>query len=265
MSKNKYNVGNGLPFILTVLVSIFLIVPIIVIFLISLSSSRYLEFPPPSYTFVWYKIIFSGSAWIIPFINSVIVASITGLFSVLFGLFASLGFLHISGRWKKFFLIYFLSPLIMPVIIIAVSLFFFYSHLGLVETRTGLILSHIVITFPISFFVITNSLTSIDSKLENTAQVLGEKPFKSFARITLPLLKPSLITSFLLNFIISFDEPVIAIFIAGTRTITLPKKLWDGIKYEINPSIAAVSVILVLIVAIIILILRKLKKYNLNF
>lgn len=245
---------SKLPLVISILTGIYLLCPIIIIIIISFSSSKYLEFPPPSYSLTWYSQVLSNESWLKSFLTSFEVAIATSMISTFLGICASVGLMGIAFPGKKYLITFFLSPLFIPVIIIAVSSYFFYSGLGLIETKLGLIISHSVLSFSLTFLIIFSSLASLGNQYEIAARTLGEKPIYAFFRITLPLIKPGLIAAFLLSFITSFDEPVIAIFIAGTRTITLPKKMWDGIQYEIDPSITVVSVILIVITLVVIFI-----------
>jgi ABC-type spermidine/putrescine transport system permease subunit II len=138
-----------------------------------------------------------------------------------------------------------LSPLVVPVIILAVGLYYLYAHLHLNNTLTGLVLGHLVLTLPYVVVVVSASLEDLDSTLEQAALGLGATPLRAFRRVTLPLIAPGVAVAFLFSFLTSFDEVVLAVFITGPETTTLPRKMWEGIRFELNPTIAAVSTLLI--------------------
>lgn len=247
------------PTVIAFIVSLYLIIPIIIIAIISFSSSRYLEFPPPDYSWKWYESLIGNDSWLAAFTTSFEVAIMVTILSVFLGTIASISLTRIRFKGKNFLYILFLTPLIIPVIVTAVSSYFFYSALGLIETKLSLVLSHTALALPLVIFTISASLSNLNRNIELAAQTLGAHPVNAFFKVTLPLIKPGIIAGALLSFITSFDEPVIAIFIAGTRTVTLPKKMWDGIRYEIDPTTTAVSVIIIVFSSVLILSIQLFK------
>ncbi len=243
--------SNPILYMLAFCTVIFLIVPVVVIILISFSSSRYLEFPPQNYSLRWYQNLFSDTSWLDSILLSLEVAILVTIIASALGTLAALGLIRSNNLLKKFMHSFFLAPLIIPVIVTGVASYFYYSTFGLIETRISLIFSHTVLALPIVIISVSTSLHNLDHSLELVARTLGATPFNAFRRITLPLIRPGILSGGLFAFIISFDEPVIALFIAGTKAVTLPKRMWDGIQYEIDPTVASVSTIIILFTSLI--------------
>jgi putative spermidine/putrescine transport system permease protein len=167
------------------------------------------------------------------------------IIATLLGTLAS--FALVRGDLKAKGLIYgiILSPMIIPVIVIAVGTYYFFARVHLVGTRVGLILAHTVLAIPFVVVNVTATLQGFDVTLERAALSLGANRLVTFMRVTFPLIKPGMISGALFAFITSFDEVVIAVFISGTRAATLPKQMWDGIREAINPTISAVASLLI--------------------
>lgn len=227
------------------MIFLFLTLPIFVIIPISFSSAKYLQFPPRGFSLQWYRDFFSNRVWISATLLSLRVATITMVFATILGTMASIAL--VRGKFKGKNLIYgfILSPMIIPVIIVAVAVYFFFAKLHLIGTSLGLILAHTVLALPFVVVNVSATLKGFDETLEWSAMSLGASRFKAYMKVTFPLIRPGIISGALFAFITSFDEVVIAIFISGAYAVTLPKQMWDGIRIHINPTIAAVSTILV--------------------
>jgi putative spermidine/putrescine transport system permease protein len=243
-------------------VFIFLMLPLFVILPISFSASPYLEFPPRGFSFQWYQRYLHSSAWIDSTLLSIRVALLTTFFSTVIGTLASLGLAKSKFRGKRFINALIISPMVVPAIIIAVSFYFLFAKWNLIGTASGLILAHTVMALPFVVVNVTAALKGFDERLEQAAMNLGANRFETFMKITLPLISPGVITGALFAFITSFDEIVIAIFIAGSRAATLPKQMWDGIRMEINPTTAAVSTLLVAISILLLLTVEMLRRHS---
>jgi putative spermidine/putrescine transport system permease protein len=186
----------------------------------------------------------------------------TTFFSTVIGTLASIGLTKSKFKGKRLINAIIISPMVVPAIIIAVSFYFLFAKWHLIGTETGLILAHTVMALPFVVVNVTAALKGFDERLEQAAMNLGANRFETFMRITLPLISPGVITGALFAFITSFDEIVIAIFIAGSRAATLPKQMWDGIRMEINPTTAAVSSLLVSISILLLLAVELLRRYS---
>lgn len=222
-----------------------LVLPILIVIPISFSSAEFLRFPPPGFSLQWYERYFTNVSWIEPTIRSFQIASITCITATILG--TILAFVLVKGKFpgKNIIYSFALSPMVIPPIITAIAIYFFYSKLRLVGTITGLVIAHTVLALPFVLVLVSTTLKGFDVTLERASLSLGANPLKTFLFVTLPIIRPGVLSGALFAFITSFDELICAIFIAGVKATTLPKKMWDGLLMEINPTIAAVSSLLI--------------------
>jgi putative spermidine/putrescine transport system permease protein len=242
------------------LVMAFLLLPLAAMVPMSFSSSALLRLPPPGFSLRWYEAYLFDQRWMEATLNSVLVGTATAVFSVVLGVCAAYGLARSTWKWKAIVQAFVLAPLLVPSIVIAVGTYYLFSFLYLNGTYTGLIIGHTIITFPYTVVVITASLERFDFRLEQIAVSLGATPLRTFFAVTLPIIRPAVIVALLFAFLNSFDEVVIATFLAGPETTTLPKQMWDGIRYELSPVIAAISSILITLSSIIILVTEVLNR-----
>jgi len=156
-------------------------------------------------------------------------------FAVIRGKFLGKNFIYALG----------VSPMIIPHIISAIAIYFFFSRLHLVGTIPGIVAAHTILAIPFVLVLVITTLKRFDETLERASLSLGASPLKTFWYVTLPIIRPGVVSGALLAFIVSFDEVIVVIFIAGTKAVTLPKRMWDGIRLEIDPTIAAVAALLI--------------------
>ena len=241
-------------------VFLFLISPTLIVIPISFSSSRFLKFPPPGFSLQWYENYFGGRDWISATVLSFEVAAITTITATILG--TLLAVTLVRGKFPCKNIIYFMavSPMIVPLIITAISLYFFFSKLHLVGTIPGLVAAHTVLTIPFVLVIVSGTLKGFDETLERASLSLGANPLKTFLYVTFPIIRPGVISGALFAFIISFDELVVVIFISGVSGVTLPKRMWDGIRLEIDPTIAAVSSLLVGLSSMMLLLMNVIKR-----
>jgi putative spermidine/putrescine transport system permease protein len=187
------------------------------------------------------------------------VAVLTSLFSTLLAIPTSIGLVRYKFPGKKILMGLIVSPLVVPTIIVAIGLYFFYADLKMIGSIPGLVLAHSLVAFPVVVVVLTASLKGLDVNLEYAAMNLGANPVRTFKEITLPLIRPAILSGSLFAFIMSFDELIITMFICG-RMITLPKRMWDSVREEIDPTIAAVSTMLIFLSLILLLIIELYRK-----
>ncbi len=230
-------------------VFLFLFLPIAIVFPLSVSSAPYLEFPPPGFSWQWFERYFGDPDWIDATIRSLEIATATVVLSLATGL--PLAYALVRGRfWGRAALDRLMAtPMIVPAIIFSVAIYGLFSRLRLVGTWYGLAIAHTILALPFVLIVVKAGLSGLDRNLEAAAQGLGAGRLTTIRRIVLPQIGPSLISAALLAFITSFDELVVALFLAGSQ-MTLPKKMFDNIRMEIDPTIAAVSVLQILMIAV---------------
>jgi len=227
--------------------------PILIVIPMSFSPKRIIEFPPQGFSLKWYLSYFTNPQWIDATLRSFRVALGVAFLSTLVGVLAAFGLVRGQFRGKGCLTAFILSPLIIPVIIKAVSVYYFFSKLHLVGTELGLVLAHTASAIPYNVIIVASTLINFDETLERASMNLGANRIRTFFHITLPLIQTGLISAALFAFISSFDELIIAIFISGVKAITLPKMMWDGIRFEVNPTLTAISSIFILLSTVLLL------------
>lgn len=226
---------------------LFLLTPIFILLPLSFSASPFLQFPPSDWSLRWYATYFSRQDWIGPTITSFQVACVTAILVTALGLAAAIGVTRSRSRWAPIALALMLSPAMIPTLIIAVALYFQMSAIGLAGTRAGLVIAHLVIGLPIVVLILIGGLRRADQRPEMAARSLGASPVRAFMKTTFVMIRPSIVAAGLFAFLASFDDVTVALFISGTSAMTLPVKMWESVRLELDPTLAAVSSVLVLI------------------
>ena len=247
------------------LVLFFLVMPLIAVIPISFSSSPFLQFTsqmlafePEAYSLRWYKMLIGDCSdpgittvctdrWVRGAQNSLFIGIIATFLATTLGIMASLGLSRSHMPFRKAIMAIMISPLVVPLIITASGLFFFFAKFNLVATYTGLIFAHTVLGLPFVVITVTATLVGFDQNLTRAAASLGGSPFLNFFKIQMPLILPGVISGGLFAFITSFDEVVIVLFVGGPEQVTLPRQMWSGIRQEISPTILSAATILVII------------------
>jgi putative spermidine/putrescine transport system permease protein len=226
---------------------LYLLFPILIVMPLSFSAGTYLSFPPPGFSLRWYANFFTradwlGAAGLSLWIGGAVMALATAL-----GTPAALALVRGDFRGRRLLAAFIISPLIAPVIIVAIGVYFFYARLGLVGNPYALVLAHTCLAVPFVVINVSATLQGFDERLEQAAMNLGATPWRTFWQVTFPLIRPGVLAGALFAFISSFDELVVALFVSGSTAVTLPRKMWESIRFEIDPTIAAVSSILVVL------------------
>ncbi|GLU29761.1 ABC transporter permease subunit [Brucella sp. NBRC 12950] len=238
----------------------FLMLPTLIVIPIAFTSSQFLEFPPPGFSLDWFRAYFTSDLWLSATLRSFGVAFATAIFATVIGGFAALALARSRSRWAGLIFAFFLAPMIVPRIVIAVGLFYLFAQIGLVATNTGLVIGHTVLALPFAFVAIAAVLKSYDWRLDQAAATLGANKLQALRFVTVPLIRSGLTAAFLFAFITSFDELTVAIFVSGGIKTTLPKQMWDDMILQLNPTLAAVSVVVFLIVTTLLLAAEKLRR-----
>lgn len=246
--------------IYSVLLFAFLMLPTLVVLPIAFTSSQFLEFPPPGYGLEWFRTYFTSDLWVAATIRSFGVAFATAIVATVIGGFAALALARSRSRWRGIIFAFFLAPMIVPRIVIAVGLFYLFAQMGLVATDLGLVIGHTVLALPFAFVAIAAVLKSYDWRLDQAAATLGANRVQALRFVTVPLIKSGLTAAFLFAFITSFDELTVAIFVSGGVKTTLPKQMWDDMILQLNPTLAAVSVVVFIVVTTLLLAAEKLRR-----
>ncbi|MEB3102094.1 ABC transporter permease [Ferviditalea candida] len=227
------------------LILIALIAPILVVIPLSFTSASFFSFPLPGLSTKWYISFLENREWVEGAGRSIFVAILTAVISTVLGTMAATAATRLRFWGKRVFMSLMVAPMIIPIIIVGIALYHSFAPLKLTDTLTGLILAHSILAIPIVFVTITASLKGIDRNLEQAAMGLGSTPIGAFFKITLPLIRPAVLSGSLFAFITSLDELVVTIFIAGAKTRTLPVVMWENLRTQVDPTIAAVSAILI--------------------
>lgn len=238
-------------YVLGGLVLLFLVLPSLLVIPLSFSDSRYLAFPPPGWSTRWYEAYFEAVEWRDATVVSFTAATATMVISTVLGTLAAYS-LHTSGsRFTQIAYAAFMLPLIIPGILIAIGVFLLYAQVGLNNTLTGIILAHSVMAIPLVVITVASGLKSYDMNQEMVARSLGASRPWAFLTVTLPQIRISVISGALLAFITSLDEVVISLFIAGGEMATLTRRMFNALRDEIDPTIAAISTLLILMSVIL--------------
>jgi len=232
---------------LAVIIMCLLVIPTVIVIPMSFSDSQYLEFPPQTWSLRWYHEYLDTPRWMNATVTSFKVASLTMLVATPFGTMAAYGLFVSGSRLGKIVFFMLMTPMIVPVILIAIGTFYVFGKLGLVNSILGLVLAHTVLSVPIVMIIITAALRTYDLNQERVAQSLGSTRLRAFFEITLPQLKFSLLTAALLAFLTSFDEVIISIFLSGGGNSTLTKQMFSALRDYIDPTIAAISTLMIVL------------------
>ena len=241
------SVPRVILYLVTGLTLFYLLFPVFVVVPVSFSSAQYLQFPPPGLSLQWYEKYFGREDWVDATLLSLRIGAITALLATVLGTLASLALVRGRFRGRQAVNSFIVSPMIIPGIIVAIGVYFFYARLQIVGSPFGLALAHTALAIPFVVVNVSATLYGFDERLEFAAMNLGANRWQTFFRVTLPIIRPGVLAGALFAFITSFDELIVALFVSGTGAVTLPRKMWDGIRMEIDPTIAAVSTLLILI------------------
>jgi putative spermidine/putrescine transport system permease protein len=247
----------------------FLVAPIIIIVPLSFNATPYFSFTegmltldPSAYSLRWYQDMIDNPQWFAALKNSTYVAVAATLIATILGTVAALGLANSKMPFRNAVLALLISPMIVPVIISAAGMYFFYTRFGLSQTYLGIILAHAALGTPFVVITVTATLSGFDHSLVRAGASLGATPVYTFFTVTFPLIRPGVISGGLFAFGTSFDEVVVALFITGVEQRTVPRQMWSGIREQISPTILAVASVLILMSVMLLLTLELLRRRN---
>jgi putative spermidine/putrescine transport system permease protein len=245
--------GHIALYVACALVFLYLVAPILIVIPISFSSAMYLAFPPPGFSLQWYQRYFGGNIWLGPTFLSLQIALVSAFFSTLLGVPAAVGL--VRGRFPGRNLInaLALAPMIVPEIIFAVAVFYAFAAVHLVGNIQGLIIAQVAVGIPFVVINVSSALYGVDERLERAAQSLGASPLRAFWSITLPLIRPAVFAGALFAFLSSWDDLLVPLFLSGSTAVTLPLKMWQGLRDSIDPTVSAASTLLIAISTLLLL------------
>jgi putative spermidine/putrescine transport system permease protein len=234
-----------------VLTVAFLVVPIAIVVPLGFSASPYLEFPPAGFSLQWYARYFASATWMAATWLSTQIALGTTALALAIGVPAAFGLVRSPVRGKGLLLAFFMAPIIVPYIVTAIAVYFVFARVGLLGHPLGLLAAHTLLAVPKVVVIVAAALKGFDRTLERASQSLGAGPWTTFWRVTYPGIRPAVVTAALFAFLTSFDEIILSMFITGPSAVTLPKLMWDAVRLEIDPTIAAASSLLIAVAILI--------------
>lgn len=233
--------------VFTALVLLFLMAPILAVIPLSFNAEPYFSYPMPGLSLQWYRDFFGNQRWTGALLLSAKLAVTVTIFSTMLGILAALGLSRTQLPLRSVILGLLLLPMIVPVIIVAVAVFMAFGYFGLIGTFAGLALAHTALATPFVVITVTSTLTSFDWTLQRAAQGLGATSFFTFRKVILPLILPGVVTGAIFAFVTSFDEVVVALFLASAEQRTLPKQMFSGMREMISPTITAAATVQVVL------------------
>jgi putative spermidine/putrescine transport system permease protein len=237
----------------------FLLLPILVIMPLSFSDSSFLVYPIPGWSLKWYENLFTSSEWSRAAKNSFIVAPSATLIATTLGTMAAVGLARTNFAVKGLLMSLLIAPMVVPIVVVAVSTYLFFAPLGFADSYAGLIIVHAALGAPFVLTTVLATLQGFNHNLVRASLSLGATPLATFFRITLPVIAPGVISGALFAFATSFDEVVVTLFLAGPEQVTLPRQMFTGIRENITPTIAAVATLLIVFTTSLLLVLEWLR------
>jgi putative spermidine/putrescine transport system permease protein len=227
-------------------VLLFLLLPILVIIPLSFSDSSFLVYPIQEWSLKWYRELFGSAEWARAARNSFIIAPAATFLATGLGTLAAVGLARTGFPFKGLLMSLLISPMVVPIVVVGVSAYLFFAPLGLADSYLALILVHAALGAPFVLTTVLATLQGFNDNLVRASLSLGETPLRTFFRVTLPVIAPGVISGALFAFATSFDEVVVVLFLAGPDQLTLPRQMFNGIRENISPTIAAVATLLIL-------------------
>lgn len=237
--------------IVTSLIVLFLLLPVLIIVPMSFSSSRYLEFPPPSFSDQWYKAFFNNPQWVKSLEITIELAIITTILSLILGILASEGLVKSEFKGKNLLIEIFMMPMLVPGIIVGMAIYRYEAGMNLQGTFLGLVIAHTLMAVPFVIRTLLASLTGLNPNYELASRSLGANSFTTFMKVTFPIIKPALFSGAMFAFATSFDEIVVTQFLSGVKISTLPKRIWDGLNQQLDPTITAIAAIVIVFITLV--------------
>jgi putative spermidine/putrescine transport system permease protein len=240
-------------------VLVYLLLPILVVIPLSFSESSFLVYPIHAWSLKWYQNLFGSDEWVRAAKNSFIVAPAATLIATVLGTLAAVGLSRTQFPFKGLLMSLLIAPMVVPIVVVGVSTYLFFAPLGLADSYLGLIVVHAALGAPFVLTTVLATLQGFNHNLVRASLSLGVSPLETFFRVTLPVIAPGVISGALFAFATSFDEVVVALFLAGPEQLTLPRQMFNGIRENISPTIAAVATLLIVFTTSLLLALEWLR------
>jgi putative spermidine/putrescine transport system permease protein len=240
--------------ILGVVIGALLVLPTLVVIPMSFSSGDMLSFPPQGFSMRWYRFVFTDPTWTSAMAESIRVAILTMVLSGILGLATALAIVRGRLSFKGPLQVLVLSPMIMPLVVLAVGMYFVFSDWRILGSVGGLVLAHSVVAYPLVYLSVSTSLQGLDETLELASASLGAGRLYTLRRVILPLIAPGVLTGALFAFTMSWDELILSIFLAGPTVKTLPVRMWEQIQTELTPALAVAATLVMTLTITLILV-----------
>lgn len=224
---------------------LFLVLPALIAIPVSLTPKRFLSMPKGEYSLRHFENLFTSPDWLSSFAQSGIIAASTAVLATALGTLCAIGLWRVTSRYTEVVRAFLLLPLIIPQIISAMVFYRLLVPIGLIDSYPGLILAHTVLATPLVLITVSASLANFDPKLEQASRNLGASTWTTMRRVILPSIRPGVIAGALFAFILSWDEIVVTLFISKFSVYTLPRRMWNGIRENTDPTVAAAAVVLI--------------------
>ena len=237
----------------------FLVLPITVVFPVSLTDRRYLSLPQDAISFEHYGNLLGSRDWLTSIAQSLYIGAVATAIAVAAGTLCAIGCWRLSSRASELVRALMLVPIVVPTIVYALGIYRFWVDFRLLDTYTGVILVHAVTGIPYVVVTVSTALAGFEARLEQAARSLGATAWQTLWRVVLPNIMPGVVSGAIFAFIHSWDELVIVLFIASRAVFTLPRRIWDGINEHLDPTMAAVAVILIVLTALLLLVDLKVR------
>jgi ABC-type spermidine/putrescine transport system permease subunit II len=244
------------------LLVLFLIAPVLVVALMSFTNQLYLAFPPTRLVLRWYVELWNQERWLRAAWNSVQIGTATALLSMLLGTLSALAITRAGRCWVPALGSLIVSPMMLPHVIIAIGLYPTMLDLRLNDTYAAVVIGHTVVATPLVFITVSAALRGYDPALELAAMTLGANGWRAFRHVTLPMIGNGLAVGGIFAFAVSFDELMLALFLASPRTETLPRLLWEHLAQTITPVIAAVATLILVFSLLLLTVIALLRRHD---
>jgi len=254
------SVWRCLFYVLCGAILVFLLAPVLAVIPLSFSSSSMLSYPLPGLSLRWYAAVFGSPRWFSAFLNSLQIGVAATLLSLVLGTTASFGLARRGGVVAGAVKVLVLSPMIVPIVLVAVALYLFLAPLKLTNTMAGMVIAHTVVAVPFVVIPVLTAIEQLDQNLGRAAAACGARPLTAFFRVTLPSISSAMASGALFAFAASFDDVVLALFIAGPDQRTLPREMYSGLRETITPELTAVATIMMIFSTCLFLLMQHLQR-----
>lgn len=229
---------------------LFLVAPALITIPVSLTPKRFLSMPKGEYSLRHFEKLFSSEEWMSSFWQSGVIGLASAALATALGTLCAIGLWRIASRWGEATRAFLLLPLVVPPIISAMAFYRLLVPLGLVDTYAGLILAHTVLAAPLVIITVSASLAGFDPRLEQASRSLGASAWTTMRRVILPSVRPGVLAGAIFAFIASWDEIVVTLFLSKFNVYTLPRRMWNGIRENTDPTVAAAAVVLIAVTVV---------------